>query len=55
MDISFWMAYTRPVTALVEKKNAMRKKLRQNSGFQFHLFKGLHNNTHSLMCGTFEQ
>ncbi len=54
LDISFSMAYTRPVTALVEKKNAMRKKLRQKSGFQFHLFSGLYSNTHSLVCGIFE-
>ncbi len=55
MEISFSMAYTRPVTALVEKKNAMRKMLRKNSGFQFHLFSGLHNNTHSLIYGILEQ
>ena len=54
LDISFSIAYTRPVTALVEKKNAMRKKLRQKSGFQFHLFSGLHNKT-ALVSGVLEQ
>ena len=52
LAISCLMAYTRPVTALVEKKNAIRKKFRANANFQSHKWNGLQSSTcrHLLLC-----
>jgi hypothetical protein len=36
LEMSCLMAYTSPVTELAEKKNAIRKKLSRNKGFQLY-------------------
>ena len=48
MEISCLTANIRPVTTLVEKKSAIRKKFKKNSGFQLYALKGLHANRHKV-------